>query len=78
MNDIKACDSASAAFSCSLVLQSTRDETIRAIRGCEVNLPDFMSDGLRDFIAMALHKTPETRVGVMDLLQHPWIKAHAR
>jgi hypothetical protein len=58
--------------------QSTRDETIRAIRQLPPSFPEFMSPGLRDFITTALDKGPATRCSVADLVTHPWISATLR
>lgn len=61
-----------------LFLQSTRDETIRAIRQSPPSFPEFMSPGLVDYISHALVKPADQRSSLADLMQHPWIMEHAR
>jgi hypothetical protein len=58
--------------------QSTRDETIRAIRQLPPSFPEFMSPGLVDYISRALVKPADQRSSLSDLMRHPWILGHAR
>ena len=59
-------------------VQSTRDETIRAIRGSAPSFPEFMSPGLAAFISDALVKPAAQRSSLAALMAHPWILEHAR
>lgn len=61
-----------------LIPQSTRDETIRAIRQLPPSFPEFMSPGLVDYITSALVKPADQRSSLSDLMRHPWILGHAR
>lgn len=58
--------------------QSTREETISAIKTSPVALLDFLSPGLQAWISAALAKVAEARCSVVDLLQHPWVLEQAR
>lgn len=58
--------------------QSTRDDTIRAIRQLPPSFPEFMSPGLVDYISRALAKPADQRSSLSDLMRHPWILGHAR
>lgn len=59
-------------------MQSSREDTMRAITLLQPALPEWLTPGTIDFIKCALQKQVHQRHSIGQLLQHPWVQAHAR
>ncbi|GAX79937.1 hypothetical protein CEUSTIGMA_g7377.t1 [Chlamydomonas eustigma] len=53
-----------------------REGTMKAIATMRQSIPDWVTEGARSFISLALDKSPGTRSTIAHLLQHPWIMSH--
>jgi len=54
------------------------NSTYRKIMAVEYNVPSYVSDLAKEFIAQLLQKKPEQRMSLENAKVHPWISTYAK
>lgn len=55
---------------------TTQKDTYYRICKVDLRFPEHVSEGARDLITQLLHKQPNSRLPLLDVLKHPWIVAN--